>query len=81
MPGGGGRGRRTGNPFLAIAHFVRDVRSELRKVAWPTQRETVNLTVVVIALSVAMGIFLGGADYLFQSLFGWLIKLAGGGSA
>ncbi|HEY3063250.1 MAG TPA: preprotein translocase subunit SecE [Chloroflexota bacterium] len=79
MPGGGGRGRRTGNPFLGIAHFVRDVRSELRKVAWPSQRETVNLTVVVIALSVAMGLFLGGTDFIFQELFRFLIRVTGGG--
>jgi preprotein translocase SecE subunit len=38
------------------------VRSELRKVAWPTQRETINLTIVVIALSIAVGLFLGGFD-------------------
>jgi preprotein translocase subunit SecE len=80
MPGVGGRGRRTGNPFIAIANFVRDVRSELRKVAWPTQRETVNLTVVVIALSVAMGLFLGGTDFIFQELFRKLIEITGAGS-
>jgi len=89
-PGGGGsapppilagRGRRTANPFAAIAAFVRDVRSELRKVAWPTSRETVNLTMVVIALSVAMGLFLGGTDFLFQELFRRLIELTSGGSA
>ena len=87
--GGGGpapvlpvsRSRRTANPFAAIAGFVRDVRSELRKVAWPTSRETVNLTVVVMALSVAMGLFLGGADYIFQTLFRFLLQVAGGGSA
>jgi preprotein translocase subunit SecE len=58
---------------------VRDVRSELRKVAWPTQRETVNLTAVVIALSAAVGLFLGGIDFLFQELFRWLLGLGSGG--
>src|ERR671933_1996560 len=66
---GGRRGR--GNPI----EFVRDVRSELRKVAWPSQRETVNLTVVVIALSVAVGLFLGGVDFLFQELFVRLLSI------
>jgi preprotein translocase SecE subunit len=78
MPSVGGRGRRTGNPFAQIVNFVRDVRAELRKVAWPTQRETINLTVVVIALSVAMGIFLGGVDFIFQELFRFLIQATGG---
>jgi preprotein translocase subunit SecE len=70
---GGRRGR--GNPL----DFVRDVRSELRKVAWPTQRETINLTAVVIALSVAVGLFLGGVDFVFQELFRFLLGLQGGG--
>jgi preprotein translocase SecE subunit len=52
----------------------------LRKVAWPSQRETVNLTVVVIALSVTVGLFLGGADFLFQELFRFLLGVTGSSS-
>ena len=78
MPSVGGRGRRTGNPFAGILHFIHDTRSELRKVSWPTQRETVNLSIVVIALSVAMGLFLGGVDFIFQELFRWLLAVTGG---
>jgi len=36
---------------------------------------------VVIALSVAMGLFLGGTDFLFQELFRRLIELTSSGSA
>jgi preprotein translocase subunit SecE len=76
MPLAGAGGRRgRGNPL----DFVRDVRSELRKVAWPTQRETVNLTAVVLAFSVAVGLFLGGIDFLFQELFRFLLGIQGGG--
>jgi preprotein translocase subunit SecE len=74
LSGAGGR-RGRGNPI----NFVRDVRSELRKVAWPTQRETVNLTAVVIALSVAVGLFLGGTDFVFQELFRFLLGIQSGG--
>jgi preprotein translocase subunit SecE len=75
MAGAGGR-RGRGNPL----DFIRDVRSELRKVAWPTQREAINLTVVVLAFSVAVGMFLGGIDFLFQELFRFLLGIQGGGS-
>jgi len=76
LPAIGGSGRRgRGSPL----NFIHDVRSELRKVAWPTQRETINLTVVVIALSVTVGLFLGGVDFLFQELFRFLLGLGGGG--
>ncbi len=74
LAGAGGR-RGRGNPI----NFIRDVRSELRKVAWPTQRETINLTAVVIALSAAVGLFLGGVDFLFQELFRFLLGIQGGG--
>jgi preprotein translocase subunit SecE len=76
MPVAGAGGRRgRGNPL----DFIRDVRSEIRKVAWPSQRETINLTAVVIALSVSVGLFLGGVDFLFQELFRFLLGLQGGG--
>ncbi len=76
MPLAGAGGRRgRGNPL----DFVRDVRSELRKVAWPSQRETINLTAVVIAFSVAVGLFLGGIDYVFQELFRLLLGIGQGG--
>jgi len=72
----GGRGRR-GN--LSFLNFFRDVRSELRKVVWPTRRETVNLTTVVLALSAAVGAFLGVVDFVFQELFRLLLSLGGSG--
>jgi preprotein translocase subunit SecE len=75
LPLAGAGGRRRGNPV----DFVRDVRSELRKVAWPSQRETVNLTAVVIAFSVAVGLFLGGIDFVFQEFFRFLLGLGSGG--
>ena len=76
MPSGGAGGRRgRGNPI----DFIRDVRSELRKVNWPSQRETINLTAVVLAFSIAVGLLLGGIDFLFQELFRFLLGLQGGG--
>ncbi len=71
----GGRGRRGGGPL----DFIRETRSELRKVTWPTSRETTNLTVVVVALSLVVGLFLGGVDFLFQELFRFLLGLSGSG--
>lgn len=36
-----------------------DTRSELHKITWPTREETIRLTLVVIALSLALALFLG----------------------
>jgi preprotein translocase subunit SecE len=76
MPLSGSGGRRG---RVNAINFVRVVRSELRKVSWPTQRETMNLTAVVIALSVAVGLFLGGTDFVFQELFRFLLGIQNGG--
>jgi preprotein translocase subunit SecE len=56
-----------------IAEFVRDIRSELRQVAWPTRSEVTNSTIVVlITLVLLIGLifvlnyaFAKGASFLF----------------
>lgn len=55
---------------LLKPRWAMDIISELRKVTWPTRRETANLTGVVIIVSLALGVLLGGADLLF----GWLVE-------
>ena len=50
--------------------FVRDIIDELRKVTWPTRRETIRLTIMVIIVCAVVGIFLGAIDYGFAELVG-----------
>jgi preprotein translocase subunit SecE len=61
----------------AIVRGLRDTRSELRKVTWPTRQETINLTLVVIALSVVMGLILGGVDLAVTEALKWLAGVFG----
>ncbi len=55
--------------------FIRETRSELRKVTWPTRQQTINLTVIVIAVSVGVGLLMGGLDFVFQSFFQVLVGI------
>lgn len=48
--------------------FYTETRSELRKVVWPSRKEWVNLTIVVIATSIVVGGVLGLIDYVFERL-------------
>ena len=49
--------------FLRRAQeFVREVVAEFRKVAWPSRQELINSTVVVIAVTVVVALFLGAVD-------------------
>jgi len=57
-----------------ITRFLRETRSELRKVTWPSRQEATNLTVIVIAVTLTMAASLGLIDYLFSKLFGLLIR-------
>ena len=59
-----------------IGKFISETRGELRKVSWPTRREAINLTVVVILIMVIMALFLGGLDVAFFRFFDWLFSLA-----
>ncbi|MBI4320728.1 MAG: preprotein translocase subunit SecE [Chloroflexi bacterium] len=52
-----------------IQVFVRETKSELRKVVWPSRQEATNLTMIVTGVSIAVGLFLGGVDLFFKKLF------------
>lgn len=61
-------------PSVAPGRFLHEVVSELKKVTWPTREETVKLTVVVIAISLLVGAFIGGLDSLFLKTTTLLFK-------
>ncbi len=60
-----GKGRRTWG-------FIKGARTELRKVVWPTRQETIQTTLVVVAMVVVTALILWGFDTLFMWLMGWL---------
>lgn len=48
-----------------VSHnFASDVASELRKVTWPTRKETIRLTAIVIVISLIIGAYIGIIDIL-----------------
>ena len=54
--------------------YLKDTITELKLVRWPTRQETINLTVIVIAISVFVGLYIGGLDYMFTSLLKLITK-------
>ena len=63
----GGRGQ-------GLVSLFRELKSEIRKVTWPTPRQAANMTAVIVALSAALGLFLGAVDFGFQELFRLLLQ-------
>lgn len=47
--------------------FLQEVKAELSKVVWPSRAETIKATILVIAISVAIGAYVGGLDFVFTS--------------
>lgn len=54
--------------FGQTVNFIKEARIELKKVTWPTRRETLRYTVAVILMSLAVAAFLGGLDMFFTFL-------------
>ena len=52
-----------------IWQFFGEVVTELKKVTWPSRQETIRLTIMVIAISGAIGVVLGILDLLYNRLF------------
>jgi preprotein translocase subunit SecE len=61
-------------PGRAAWAFVRESRTEVRKVVWPTRKETAQTTMFVIAAVIIMGIFF----FLLDMLLGWAVRLLTG---
>lgn len=53
-----------------VVAFLKEAQSELMKVNWPTKAEVVRYTELVVAISLAVALFLGLLDLLFS----WLVE-------
>ena len=70
--GGGDDNRRRREPAAAEertspGQFIREVRSELKKVAWPTRAEVINYSIVVFVTILVVGLMIYGLDWVFST--------------
>ena len=54
--------------FSKIITFLKEVKLEMKKVNWPTRENVIRYTLIVIAGSLVVAIFLGGLDFGFTSI-------------
>lgn len=57
-----------------LINYIKDSVTEMKKVTWPTKKETTNYTLLVIGISLAVALFLGLLDYLFTISFQLIIN-------
>jgi len=53
--------------------FLSESRFELRKVVWPTRKESIQTTWVVIVVVIILSLMLGGIDFIIQAATKWFL--------
>jgi preprotein translocase subunit SecE len=67
----------TGGRLERARLFLSEVRNELKRVTWPSQKEVYATTVVVILTSAFFGIYLFVLDQILLNLFQWILHKFG----
>ncbi len=62
---------RVAGSFKRIGKFFRDIVSEMKKVAWPSKKQIINNTLIVLAVVLIAAVFIFGLD----TLFGFILRL------
>jgi len=57
----------------SITQFIKQTKSELKLVNWPTRKQTTVFTIMVIIMSLGVAYTLGFFDFIFTKLLGLLL--------
>ncbi|MBI4038352.1 preprotein translocase subunit SecE [Candidatus Daviesbacteria bacterium] len=60
-----------------ITIFFKEVYEELKKVTWPTREQTIKFTILVVIVTLAVGLLLGGLDYILTAVTAFLLEKYG----
>lgn len=60
--------------FTKFWQFLKDSRTELTKVAWPTRKQAIEMTIAVLIIVLIVSAYLGGVDYLLSKGIALLLK-------
>jgi preprotein translocase subunit SecE len=66
-----------GGTFERWRLFLSEVRNELKRVTWPSQKEVYATTIVVILTSVFFGLYLFALDQVFLGTVSWIFRKFG----
>ncbi len=62
------------NALTRVREYLTSVRTEIGRVSWPSRREVVSLTVLIILLAVVLGVYLGLADLIVTQILRVLLR-------
>lgn len=55
-------------------NYLKDTQTELKHVSWPTNKQSVVYTALVVALSILVALYVGLFDFIFTRALDWFIK-------
>lgn len=58
---------------LPVVQYLTEVRQELQRVSWPSREQTIQKTTLVVAVSLAVGAYIGVLDFIFTNIMTVLI--------
>lgn len=59
---------------MGLVNYIKETRGELKHVSWPTRRQAIAFTIIVVVISLALSLFLGLFDFLFSRGLQYLIN-------
>jgi preprotein translocase SecE subunit len=54
---------------MSIKQYISDTKSEMKHVSWPTRKQTIVYTTLVIVVSLVVALYVSGLDTVFTSIF------------
>ena len=67
------KSKKKSNP---VVKYFKDLKSEFKKVVWPSRKQVINNSTVVIVSMCVSGVFIWGVDTLFTKLLTLMLSLA-----
>ncbi|MBS3735889.1 MAG: preprotein translocase subunit SecE [Candidatus Bipolaricaulota bacterium] len=58
-----------------VVGFLRNVRSEIKKVSWPSQSEVITMTILILGMVILLSAYIGGIDMVYKNLIQRILSL------
>ncbi|PIR61515.1 MAG: preprotein translocase subunit SecE [Candidatus Pacebacteria bacterium CG_4_10_14_0_8_um_filter_43_12] len=54
--------------MFSPGQYLREVSEEVKKVSWPSRKQTIEMTILVVGVSLLISAYIGALDYVFQQV-------------
>lgn len=52
---------------MGLINYIKETKGEMKHVSWPTRKQAITFTIIVIGISALVAILLGIFDFIFSS--------------